>query len=309
MEPKLANLVRPARWGALLLLGLWLQGAQAQTPAETASYQAALAQYMDGYVRERVVAFFREVNLLPPETVQVEALGAFSQSLEKPGEGQVAEVRLAVSLTTDQPSAVIRELRQSLARGLIEQGYRLDQAEAGDAVVSEGSSDTRPSAVLTVTTVEPKPSPLKLNETREYLTFGAIILALLASLTALFHLLLLPWRGRRRRPVGALVADAARAASAEPIMSAMAFELPEIPLDVAAEPAVSPPPLVKASATEPAKSGADMDPDTLALRQMPFDKVLDLLVAAEPTVRRSIIDRLDLNPPLKRRLEKELLGT
>lgn len=304
MKRMLAKLVLSPLSGLALTLVLAAQGVQAQTPAETAAYQATLAEQMDAFVRERVAAYFKEVGLPPPEAVQVETHGAFTQTLEGEGgqaQGQVASVQLAVTLTTDQPSAIVREVRQHLTRGLGEKGYRLETA--ADQVVTVEPADTRPLATLTVTTIEPAPSPLKLNETREYVTFGAILLLLVLSLILLFYLLVLPWR-RRRRPLAAIVPEVTRTPQILP-------DLPEIAVHMEAVKEAPPPPpsqVPPTPLTMPSPASTPLDPETLALRQMPFEKVLDLLIAAGPAERRVMIDRLDLNPPLKRRLEKELLA-
>lgn len=238
-----------------------------------------LAAELDGFARDQLEAYFLAHGLPRPTDIKTRTRAGFR---EEGGVVKVSEVDLAVELVTDQPSPVIREARQTVARALNASGYRL---ETLDGVV-----DSRPLALLTLSATEPEPGILKRNSTKEYLVFAAIVGGLAASLAMLLALLVRPFRRKRKVYVQQMARTLADLQQAQQVDG-----LPDIPVVAMDLPPPPPPPLVE-------------DPEAVALRQMPFDQVLDVLIAAEPARRKALIDRLDLNPPLRKRLEQELLS-
>lgn len=279
------------RWlfaGIVVAQSLGAQGLYAQTLAETEAVQGRVQLEMERFVQDEMAAYFRGLGQPMPRNIGTQvhiALGNVS------GQVKVVELNLAVTLTTDQPAELIRESRQNLARKLVDRGYRLERID--------GIEDARPLAKLTVATADFPLEMLQANSSGEYAIFAAIILGLLASLVLLGALITAPWRKRRKPQIY-------HVASREPL--AVTDHLPEISLHFEKQTEETmPSPGDDDIRDDPQLFASALDPETAALRQLPFEKILDLLVAADTPTRRDLMQRLELNPLLRRRLEQELM--
>jgi len=174
----------------LAFAGLVVSEVKAQSGDSLSQYQHAVQIRMDDLVRSATREFFVQTQLEPVEITKVISTSKFD--IDSSG-ARIASLDLKVSMISDHPSEVVRQLRQFIARSLNGEGFVLDQFSDADAAAP----------MLTMVFDVKKPvvfSKFGIPENwREFGVFGLIVLALLSTLFFGGYLLMLPFAGRRRK--------------------------------------------------------------------------------------------------------------
>ncbi len=243
---------------------------------------SALASRMTELIKATVDGYFSQAGLVAPERVDVSAHGTYDERTKDP---RLLSASLNVTMATDQQPAVIREARAQIARALVAQGFRFDTTEA----------DGRPLAVLVVDAVPSSHLGNSGNGLREYATLFALAFGALFCLILAFYLLVRPFL--RRRPLA--VPEFVEGHDVAVHYTGPAVE--DEPIDL--------PPVVAGAVDFKILSRSSREAVRRTFDQMPFDRAFSLLAATDPLTRKLLIDKLELNPPVRERLERELALT
>lgn len=242
------------------------------------SYRAKVEDGLRESAKAAAESFFAQAGLEPPEAIDVtvETVIDFAQK-----EPVLEEATVAVTMTTEHQPPVVREARAQVARSLAAQGFRF----------SADVDDQRPLATLKVGVVAPAHLEAEGREFKEYFTLAAIFVGFLATLSFTFYLVIRPFRRKKAR-------IQARRLPQQP-----SVELP--PLPGVEDPALDVPlPSGVVDFKELAKASAAVVRRTFD--QLPFDQAFAMLAAADPLTRTQVIDKLQLQPAVRERLEREL---
>jgi hypothetical protein len=166
--------------------------AQATTDATAQSgYQEAVRSQMQELVRSAIVDFFKQNGRDVPGQIDVKSRADFDLTKSEP---RLRELALDVSMTSDQPAAVLREARQRIMRTLRGNGFRFEAASTpAEALMPQVKLN------LEVVGVE---RPEQVNGVREYAILAALCAGFIAFAVVAILVVLQPLR-RRRRPSGA----------------------------------------------------------------------------------------------------------
>ena len=101
------------------------ENAPATTEAPLAGYQEAVRSQMQELIRSTITDFFTHDGRASPEHIEVKSHAEFDLAQAEP---QLRHLVLDVSMTSDQPAAVLREARLQIMRTLRGNGYRFEAA-------------------------------------------------------------------------------------------------------------------------------------------------------------------------------------
>lgn len=256
------------------VVSLFLTAAPAYAKVDPAAYKAQVEDGLKQLAKSSVESFFTQAGLEQPEQVDVTVDANIDFAQKEP---VVEGADVAVTLTTEHLPPVIREARASVARALAAQGYRF----------SADVDDQRPLAALKVGVIAPAHLDAEGRAFKEYVTLGALFLGFIAALALTFYLLVRPFRRKKAKRLP---------------------PRPVAPLEPEHQPVVELPPLPESELQldfkELAKASVAVVRKTFD--QLPFDKAFAMLAAADPETRSTVIDKLQLQPAVRERLEREL---
>jgi hypothetical protein len=273
---QLSSLMRSlALAAALVAVSGPVRAASEQEVAE--AYRDQQAEQTEDLVRSSLAEYFQRIGLPPPDDVRVTTK---ADVVRAKGKLALRAVAIDVVLVTDHPASVVREARMQLARDLAARGFRFtvddEAAPATDGV--RGDDEIRPYAALKLEAeAPPAVTETWRVELKSALIFGCMVFAALSGFVLAFYMLLRPflvWRRERRRRRAEPVADAT------PVVAKR-----EPSVDWSAVPASEP---------------------QVNLAEMPFERALEYLKTLDVRTRQAVIDKLQLNASVRRRIEKEL---
>lgn len=278
----------------------------AQTGDSLSQYQNAVQVRMDDLVRSATREFFVQSQLEPVEVTEVVSTSKFD--IDASG-ARITSLDLKVTMISDHPSEVVRQLRQYIGRSLNGEGFVLDQFSDADAATP----------MLTMVINVEKPivfSKFGVPENwREYGVFGLIVLALLSTMFFGGYLLMLPFSSRRRK-LKKLDVATEQIFSQDPEFEQPLPELPGLGAD--ASPPAGLPSLDQMLAQEKERqhfpvwlnnSGvrmANIEAIRKAFEVLPFDEAIEMLSFMDASDRTVILNRLNFNNSVKDRIAKEL---
>ncbi len=154
-------------------------------------YQEAVRSQMQELIRSAIADFFRQNGRDVPGQIDVKSRADFDLTQTEP---RLRELALDVSMTSDQPAAVLREARQRIMRTLRGNGFRFEAASTpAEALMPQVKLN------LEVAGVE---RPEQVNGVREYAILVALCAGFVAFAVVAILVVLQPLR-RRHRPLGA----------------------------------------------------------------------------------------------------------
>jgi len=179
---------------------------QATTDATAQSgYQEAVRSQMQELIRSTIADFFRQNGRDVPGQIDVKSRADFDLTQTEP---RLRELALDVSMTSDQPAAVLREARQRIMRTLRGNGFRFEAASTpAEALMPQVKLN------LEIAGVE---RPEQVNGLREYAILAALCAGFVAFAMVAILVVLQPLR-RRRRPTGAKQGASAQTSDEPPL--------------------------------------------------------------------------------------------
>jgi len=104
---------------------IFAENPPAAAVAPLAGYQEAVRSQMQELIRSTITDFFTHDGRATPEHIEVKSHAEFDLAQAEP---QLRHLALDVSMTSDQPAAVLREARLQIMRTLRGNGYRFEAA-------------------------------------------------------------------------------------------------------------------------------------------------------------------------------------